>query len=91
MKPLAPGRIPCEVPFCRRTARADKYEPGVRIICGKHWRLADRSLRRRWSRLKRLLKRGVTSRVEQRLIYLCNRLWERALKQAIERAMGVTG
>ena len=41
-----PGRIPCLVPHCRRTAPASKYPPGTVIICGKHWRMVDRRARR---------------------------------------------
>ena len=33
-----PDRIPCIVPFCGRTARADRYPAGAEIICPVHWR-----------------------------------------------------
>lgn len=36
-----PGRIPCEVLGCRRTAPAAKFEPHTRICCGKCWRLGS--------------------------------------------------
>lgn len=46
-------RIACCVPFCRRGSR--KFPPGTEIICGKHWRLVDRALKRfRTRALKRL-------------------------------------
>ncbi len=48
-----PGRIPCVVIACRRTAPADKYGPGTIICCGKCWRLADKGLRRKWSDARR--------------------------------------
>jgi hypothetical protein len=39
----APGRLPCVVPFCRRsTARADFEQ----WICSDHWRLIDKTRRR---------------------------------------------
>ena len=40
-----PGRIACAIPFCRRTAPAEKF-PDDEIICGKCWRMADPALRR---------------------------------------------
>jgi hypothetical protein len=46
----APGRLPCVVPFCRRTtARADFEQ----WICGDHWRLIDKARRRVYGRLRR--------------------------------------
>lgn len=61
-----PGRIPCINPRCRRTAPADKYEPGTQIICGKCWKLVPESLRKRdrylWRhhrKLERYRKRGL--------------------------------
>lgn len=56
---LKPGRIPCLVPFCRRTGKRNPDDAeSVELICGPHWRLADKWLRRRFKRLERLLKRG---------------------------------
>jgi hypothetical protein len=49
-----PGRIACEIPFCRRTAPAEKYGDDAQIICGKCWRLADPATRRENRRLYRL-------------------------------------
>lgn len=45
-----PGRIPCCVPFCGRTAAADKHPGCSDIICGKHWRLAPKVSRRVYTR-----------------------------------------
>ncbi|HWF01596.1 MAG TPA: hypothetical protein VG248_17470 [Caulobacteraceae bacterium] len=71
-------RIPCSIPFCRRGTTI--YEPGYEIICGKHWRLADRALRRLHSRAVRLGR--------NRLAHL---LWARRIKpQIIERAAGAS-
>lgn len=34
---MKPGRIPCDVPGCRRTGDAAKYDRPTRIICAKCW------------------------------------------------------
>lgn len=80
-------RISCAVPYCRRTAPADKFEPGSRIICGKHWRLGDERPRRAYSLAKKRLKATGLERY-LRIVHNC---WERVLRQAIERAAGITG
>lgn len=46
-------RIPCLNPPCRRTAPADKYEPGDEIVCGKCWKLLPPRLTARYKALKR--------------------------------------
>lgn len=38
-------RIPCCVPFCRRTASRDRFPDCDEIICGKHWRMASKKAR----------------------------------------------
>lgn len=93
-------RISCCVPFCRRTCRND--EGYVEHLCGKHWRLADKHLRRRRGKIERRYRRrfgntgfweypaGSSERIEAvRLWRLLDRLWERCKKQAIERAVGI--
>lgn len=53
-----PDRIPCVVPFCRRTAkRLPDDGPDAEIICGKHYRLADQRLRKAASLARRRGKR----------------------------------
>ncbi|PZU95534.1 MAG: hypothetical protein DI527_00565 [Chelatococcus sp.] len=42
---MKPGRIPCCIPFCRRTASKEKFPDCEEIICGKHWRMADKKAR----------------------------------------------
>ena len=60
MKPPAAERIPCCIPFCRRTApRSGKYAECEEIICGPHWRAAPKALRRRFSRVRRLANRAI--------------------------------
>lgn len=50
-------RIPCINPKCRRTAPADKVEPGTEIVCGKCWRTLPKHVARRYRALARLSKR----------------------------------
>jgi hypothetical protein len=92
VKPLAPGRIRCCVPFCGRTY---KLLPGedetYETICGKHWRLGDKWLRVKHARVMRMIKRGVQEPELSKAYYEAHRLWELVKVQAIERAMGVTG
>lgn len=50
-------RIPCINPQCRRTARADKYEPGEQIICRLCFRKLPKSIADRYRQLKRRERR----------------------------------
>lgn len=90
-----PGRTHCEVPFCRRTAPATG-EPGHQVICGKHWRLANRTLTRRYKRLGRRfddLAQAAGGRETERLVRLhriLETMWVRIKQQVIERAMGIS-
>jgi len=93
-------RIACCVPFCRRTF---KEEPHVdEMICGKHYRLASKILRRRRTRLVTRYRKkfgdnapwaypgGSPQRIEAvRLAKLCDVLWKKCKAQAIERAAGI--
>ena len=66
-------RLPCLVPFCRRTCAA---ELGYREwICGKHWQLVDPKLRR----LKALAER-------RRRWAAAERIWVWCRDQAVARA-----
>lgn len=78
-------RIPCEVPFCKRTADSSKFEEGERIVCRKHWRLGDARPRRVYSAAMRKFKKTG----DLRYVEIANRNWERVRKQAIERAGGL--
>ena len=40
------NRVPCEVPFCRRTTAAERIAPHTEWICAIHWRLIHPSIRR---------------------------------------------
>lgn len=93
-----PGRIACQVPFCRRTAKADGIE-GQEILCGKHFRLADKSLIRRYRRWSRRCDDLMSMPPEHysdddqlrvvRMFNVCNVMWDRIKRQAIERAVGI--
>lgn len=63
----APSRIPCINPRCRRTAPAEKYEPGEEIICRTCFKLLPaavaaryRALHKRERRLLRLVEKAIT-------------------------------
>lgn len=90
MKPWpAPGRVACEVPGCRRTFKADF--DGVRVICGKHARLAPRWMRRRKIKLLKLAKKLPEGSVAQDRAYdLSSVMWERIRARAIEVSMGIS-
>jgi len=77
------GRLRCGVPGCRRTFRADGCDERV---CGRHWRLADRRLRRLVTKVRAKARRLGWS---AQLIALDQRLWTKGKAQVIERAMGL--
>lgn len=85
-------RIPCCVPFCRRTT-GQRY---TEWCCGPHWRLGSGTLRRRKARVRRRIaslyrRGGMHSAQWARLIRLHNAIWERIKAQIIERAAGISG
>lgn len=70
------GRLPCEVPHCRRTVKDEgKF---TAWICGKHWGATPKTWRRRRALFRR---RG--------RIDLANRMWDRIRARAIELAVGL--
>lgn len=92
-------RLSCCVPFCKRTRKADG---STEWLCGNHWPLVPAKLRRLKSLAERRYKRRYANRSfwtfpagspdrlgAVRLDRLCNRLWERCKKAAIERAAGI--
>lgn len=82
---IAPGRIGCCVPFCRRT-RLNDNPKFVEWLCPEHWPLIDKTRRRVWGRIKGRWRRfgppAAASSIE-------DRLWGALKRQAIERAAGV--
>jgi hypothetical protein len=97
-------RLPCCVPFCRRTISREKgYEQWV---CGKHWRLVSYEARWAYSRAKRRAKRILRGRPEyasywtlppgsmrrRAAVRMWRRLdlkWMRCVNDAIESAGGL--
>lgn len=55
---MKPGRIPCSVPFCGRTASRERFPDASEIICGKHWRMADKKVRRFKTKADRAYERA---------------------------------
>lgn len=83
-------RVPCVVPFCGCGATCYPPEPGLQIICPKHYRLVDRALKARRRRVRReLAKRGLSN--TERAWRLERWLWRRMVIQAVSRAgaMGI--
>ena len=77
------GRQRCCVPGCGRTFKDEGHQE---IICGRHWRLADRRVRDLMTKVRRKARRiGWTPQ----LIRLDGVLWAKGRDQAIERAMGL--
>lgn len=82
---MKPGRIACEVPFCKRTAPAKLHE-SVKIICGKHSQLADARVLRIYRKARRRHRRDPNDEAAIRIMI---RMWERIREQAIQRAGGI--
>jgi hypothetical protein len=76
-------RIRCVVPFCRRTTA--RFKPPTEWICGDHWRLVRKVMRRVYGRRKKEWRRyhhehdGIA----------CDRLWAFVKRRAIEAAGGI--
>lgn len=84
-----PGRIPCVVPFCRRTADEKKLVGCSEIICGKHARMAPRTLRLRYRKLQRRYRKNLGGLEGVKLARILDKLWERYKRAAIEAAAGL--
>lgn len=73
-------RIGCSVPGCKRGTTT--FEPGTRMICGKHWRKVPVDLRREHSRWRRKAT-ALDKRDDPRADIChrrCSQAWERALR-----------
>lgn len=51
------ARIGCCVPFCRRTIGAAKLAPNSEWVCGKHWPLVPKRLKRHKRLIAKLIHR----------------------------------
>ena len=104
---MKPGpRIPCCIDGCGRTfPLRPEDDPEAAIICGRHWRMADKRLRERAKRLRARLRKlerlwrrhAIRARGEARMERAWNRTakafcaaWEIARQDAaIKAAFGV--
>jgi hypothetical protein len=80
---MTDGRIPCAVPFCRRTAPREKFPDASEIMCGRCWRRARRSRRLLFARLRRRWRDGRANARDMRVL---DRLWESIKAEVIARA-----
>jgi len=77
-------RVNCCVPFCRRTIGAGRLASGDdEWICGMHWALAPKRMRRAYHRARR---RGRRYGKGCKGTY---RLWRRLKRAIMERAAGI--
>jgi hypothetical protein len=80
MKPaMLTARLNCLVPFCRRSRGDRKNDPVDRYdeyLCGDHWRLVDRRLRRLYRKARRIDRGSVAGY-----------LWGKCRAQALARAL----
>jgi hypothetical protein len=86
-------RLPCCVPFCRRTTLAAPlvaaWGDGAEWICAAHWRNVAPKTKQARASVRRRLKRGDPHHSIEALRALAAGLWAKAKRQAIERAMGI--
>lgn len=81
-----PGRIPCVVPFCRRTTAG---KAGAEWICGNHWPMVPKARRRVWGRLRKRWRRYGPEAGEH-FPARWWRVWAALKREAIERATGIS-
>ena len=80
-------RIPCCVPFCRRTTRRRPEWTGeVEWICGPHWKAVPRDLKLNVSRWRRRLRADPGS---AKAAFRFDMAWRRCRRVAIEAAGGI--
>lgn len=84
---VPPDRVACCVPGCGRTFKRQGDWTDEELMCGRHYRLADRTLRLRARRIRKL---GRKLRWPERLVDLEWRMWSRIKRQANERALGIS-
>ena len=85
-------RVPCCIPFCKRTAARAKHPGVVEIICYLHYRTGSKTLRSRLSRLRKRRERYHPERDVGKIArsYAIDwQIWSRLKNQIIERAMGI--
>lgn len=65
-------RVACCITGCRRTYKSDGLNADERVICGRHWRMAPQSWRRRGALFRRIMNRVGHPKAD-----LAAELWER--------------
>lgn len=76
---MASDRIPCIIPFCRRTHPPADFDEW---ICSKHWAVTDRRYRRVYARIRRKLRRSDDIGLDRRAW----RIWTRLKMQVCQRS-----
>ncbi len=92
-EPNAEVRTPCSIPFCRRTIKGR----WAFFICGVHWRLVDRDLKRLRTKLRqRYERRGEVRATDGGHYWTTPRAWravsglqKRMIRQATDRSAGL--
>ena len=85
-----PGRIPCAVLGCKRTAPADKHPDGTRICCRQCWRLSARATRDRYRAAVRTLRRFTEETSTWRtLLFVVQGAFDDAVREATEARAGL--
>lgn len=79
-------RIACLVPFCRRTASRARFPTATEIVCGRHWRMCPRRLRRIYSLAAQRWNRQLPSARTWRKHRQLERLWERIKAEILTAA-----
>lgn len=79
---LMAERLPCCVPFCRRTIKGGEF---AEWICGEHWRLVRRDRRMVYARYRRLWRRSGKTQY----VGACNGTWSALKREAVEAAAGI--
>lgn len=99
---MKPGRHACLVPHCRRTIAEEKLDGFPDWICGVHWPLVPKRLKKRSTFLVRRYRKkfgnnhysaypgGSEKRLEAlRLHRIWWKNWQIIKRTAIERAVGI--
>ncbi|GLK86629.1 hypothetical protein [Ancylobacter defluvii] len=87
-----PAFIGCCVPFCRAARGDRKGDPlsaHMEWICSRHWQSVSKRLKRRRSKLRRLLARTNDPARRLRINEADNRAWAACKREAIEAAGGI--
>lgn len=80
---MSAERVPCCVPFCRRTLPRERFPTSAEVICAKCFARAALWKRREYRRLFRREKRGVATDREK---LLAGRLWDSIKRQIVTGA-----